>query len=145
MRKPVVTVTFVINHPESTINRLAFCGHLLQQWLSQNAAPFCLTSDADYAEFLDDYLWSDAYPFLPHMRADYDPKIPQVYIGTEISQAGSCPSIFNCTNQALDVSHAHDSVEIVEWVSNDPAEKDHMRNVFTQYKSQKINPKTVRI
>ena len=127
------------------MNRLAFCGHLLQQWLAQNAAPFCLTPDADYAAFLDDYLWSEAYPFLPHSREPYNPKTPQVYIGTDVSQAGNCPSIFNCTNQALDLSSAHGSVEIVEWVSNDSAEKAHMRNVFTQYKSQKITPKTVRI
>jgi len=139
----VSKVTFVIDHPHSNMSRLTLCGHLLQHYFKQGIASFCLVEDQDYAAFLDDYLWSESWLFLPHHIGEHDPAFCQVSIGTQREQAKHCPCIFNYTSQALQADNPQQ--HIVEWVSNEAAEKAQMRTVFAQYKAQSIQPHTVRM
>ena len=138
---------FILSPNDSGLNRLDFLGSLLGQCLQHNLSPFCLVSDSDYAEFLDDYLWSSSFLFLPHLVISQPQKhiLPQVYIGTELSFAAGCQVLFNCSNQALSEFLKDKDIEYMEWMSNDANEKAHMRKIFKQYQSNKITPKLIRM
>lgn len=136
-------VTFIIDHPNATHNRLDLCGQLLRTWIQQHKPAFCLTKDAEQTAFINRYLWSEQFDFLPHSTGIYDPAYCQVTISDNIEDAGACLSLFNFTNQAVKNPPKHH--EIIEWVSNQPKEKVQMRDVFAQYKAQSITPNTVRM
>ena len=138
-------VTFIVNSPHSPLGRLELLAKLLQQFLQRGVGCFCLTADSDYAAFLDDYLWSDPFGFLPHAQSSYATIPCQVYIGHELTQAQGCGYVFNCTDQYLGRFLDDQHVEYIEWVSNIDAEKSHMREVFRSYQSQQITPTTIRM
>lgn len=144
----MTNVHFVLAPEKSSLNRLTLLGLLLQHCLDHGLSPFCLVPDQDYANFLDDYLWSDHFLFLPHCLAEENPKshaIPLVSIGTNIRDASGHKALFNCTPQALSVFADDATVEHIEWIGNETSEKNHMRDVFRQYQAQKITPKLIRM
>ena len=141
-------VNFVLDHPESTLNRLELLGTLLENCLKSATSTFCLAPDTDYADFLDDFLWSERFLYLPHKHVTSTHQLatfPQVYIGTELSYSSGCRLIFNCTNQVLSEFLDESNIEYIEWITNDPSEKSHLRKIFKHYQSNKINPKLIRL
>ena len=138
------SVTFVIQASSDKRNRLALCAHLLQYWLAQGLSPYCLTPDQDYANFLDDFLWSEDSIFIPHTQSAFQSTRIQAYIGTKLPHTHH--HIFNCTQQAIDLSNQKYALAIVEWVSQNTADKAHMRTVFSHYKTQhQVTPITIRL
>ena len=141
----MATVTFIISAEDCSLNRLDLLGSLLQRFHAQQQACFCLASDVDYAVFLDDYLWSERFGFLPHSCSAFQPTICQTYISSSLSDAASCPHIFNCTGQALSTESLDQDQQIIEWVSQHTDEKKQMRHLFKQYQSQNITPQKARM
>ena len=136
-------VIFIVDQPNAQHNRLALCAQLLSMWIQRETPAFCLTENQDYADFLDNYLWTEQQ-FLPHIQGKYNPAYCQVTISSTIEDAGDCQNIFNCTNQALN-PQKDNAYDIIEWVSNQPNEKAIMRERFAQYKALSIKPQTMRI
>ena len=141
----VHSVTFVIQAPSDNRNRLSFCTHLLQHWIAQGLSPYCLVQDQNYADFLDDFLWSQHATFIPHTQSDFHEHRVQAYIGTQLPETQTHRPIFNYTNQAIDLSAQSHPRSIIEWVNQDTKDKANMRAVFARYKACDLNPRTIRL
>ena len=137
-------VTFIINQDRPDLSRVDFLCTLLQSCLDHGGAPFCYVDDAAYAEFLSDYLWNN-HLFLPNHIGRYHAQFAQITISDNLDDAIDCPSIFNCSHQALIDIPANSASETIEWVCDDPDEKAHMRNLFRSYKEHQRTIHTVRI
>ena len=71
--------------------------------------------------------------------------LSQVRLGINSSQSSCCRLLFNCTNQAPLEFLDEPNVEHIAWISNDPTEKTHMRQVFKHYQSNTIKSKLIRM
>jgi DNA polymerase IIIc chi subunit len=138
-------IHFILSAENCQQSRLDLLGTLLQTFLAAHRPCFCYVADQAYADFLDDYLWSDQFGFLPHTQDKFSDTFCQVTIGTNIADADGCSYLFNCTGKALPDASLQQGMTCIEWVSQQPHEKAQMRTLFKQYQSQQMTPTMVRM
>ena len=112
--------------------------HIIQTTYTAIGTIGCLCTDADYATYLDDWLWSyKKERFIPHEIAPYS-AIKQVYIHEDITKLKGCKAIINLTPQPLEFFQTH--TEHLELVCE--IDKIRQRSNYQAYKQQGIHPQT---
>ena len=124
------TVNFIISHAKNKEDEEIDFSHMLGWVYKNHRYIFCLTISSEQSQTLDQTLWHDKKPLVPHQAENNTAYANQITIHHQITD--NAKVIINLTDDPLHIhSKSSDTPTIIEWVNFD--NKLNKRKLYKNY------------